>query len=175
MHFHLRGPQDHQSIAVVQGINLCHDVRSYWSWDLLEDDDRRLLRRLAVFAGGWTLESATGVTFDYPADHGSDGVGRKDGGARLATLDGFGRLVDRSLVAVDHTSATRYRMLETIRQYAADQLAASGETVPLRDRHLAVFRQHGTVRLPGAGRHCRTTNQPAELASPATQGWIDQR
>jgi len=110
-----------------------------WSWDLLEDDDRRLLRRLAVFAGGWTLESATGVTFDYPADHGSDGVGRKDGGARLATLDGLGRLVDRSLVAVDHTSATRYRMLETIRQYSADQLAASGETVPLRDRHLAVF------------------------------------
>ncbi len=113
-----------------------------WSWDLLEDDDRRLLRRLAVFAGGWTLESATGVTFEYPAGHdGSDGVGGRDGGARLATLDGLGRLVDRSLVAVDHTSTTRYRMLETIRQYSADQLAASGETVPLRDRHLAVFRR----------------------------------
>jgi predicted ATPase/class 3 adenylate cyclase len=110
-----------------------------WSWDLLEDDDRRLLRRLAVFAGGWTLECATGVTFDYPADHGSDGVGRNDGGARLATLDGLGRLVDRSLVVVDHTGATRYRMLETIRQYAADQLAASGETVLLCDRQLAVF------------------------------------
>ncbi len=110
-----------------------------WSWDLLEDDDRRLLRRLAVFAGGWTLESATAVTVDHPADPGSDGMGRTDGGARLATLDGLGRLVDRSLVAVDHTSATRYRMLETIRQYSADQLAASGETVPLRDRHLEVF------------------------------------
>ena len=110
-----------------------------WSWDLLEDDDRRLLRRLAVFAGGWTLDCATSVTVDLPAENGSDGTGRNDGSARLATLDGLGRLVDRSLVVVDHTGATRYRMLETIRQYAADQLAASGETVLLRDRHLAVF------------------------------------
>jgi predicted ATPase/class 3 adenylate cyclase len=110
-----------------------------WSWDLLEDDDRRLLRRLAVFAGGWTLEAATGLTSDHLAEDASDLVSPHDGGARLATLDGLGRLVDRSLVVVDHTGATRYRMLETIRQYSADQLAASGETVLLRDRQLAVF------------------------------------
>jgi predicted ATPase len=110
-----------------------------WSWDLLEDDDRRLLRRLSVFAGGWTLNAAAAVTFGDATDDGSDRVGRTDGGARLATLDGLSRLVDRSLIVVDHTGATRYRMLETIRQYSADQLATSGETVPLRDRQLAVF------------------------------------
>jgi len=122
-----------------------------WSWDLLEDDDRRLLRRLAVFAGGWTLEAATGVTFDHPAD----------GRARLATLDGLGRLVDRSLVVVDHAGATRYRMLETIRQYAADQLAASGETVLLRDRQLAVF-----LRL--------TRDAEQGLEGPELPGWMER-
>ncbi len=112
-----------------------------WSWDLLDDEDRRLMRRLAVFAGGWTLESATAVTFDVPAETDARRAGGSDGAARLATLDGLGRLVDRSLVAVDRAGITRFRMLETIRQYAADQLAASGETVALRDRHLAVFLQ----------------------------------
>ena len=110
-----------------------------WSWDLLEDGDRRLLRRLSVFAGGWTLELATSVTFDLPAGQDAPAEGRSTSAARLAALDGLGRLVDRSLVAVDHATATRYRMLETIRQYAADQLAASGETVAIRDRHLAVL------------------------------------
>jgi len=109
-----------------------------WSWDLLDDDDRRLLRRLSVFAGGWALEAAVSVTSER-----AEGTGAATDGAaaRFATLDGLGRLVDRSLVAVDHHDTTRYRMLETIRQYAADQLAASGETIALRDRHLAAFRQ----------------------------------
>ena len=111
-----------------------------WSWDLLDDEDRRLLRRLSVFAGGWTLDAATAVTFGGTTTTAAAGVARGVG-ARFATLDGLGRLVDRSLVVVDHAGATRYRMLETIRQYAADQLAASGETVALRDRHLAVFRR----------------------------------
>ncbi len=109
-----------------------------WSWDLLDDDDRRLLRRLSVFAGGWALEAAASVTSER-----AEGTSAATDGAaaRFATLDGLGRLVDRSLVAVDHHDTTRYRMLETIRQYAADQLAASGETIALRDRHLATFRQ----------------------------------
>ena len=112
-----------------------------WSWDLLEDDDRRLLRRVAVFAGGWTLDAAASVAFgDGLADEGAP-VERMDAAARFAAIDGLGRLVDRSLVVADHEGPTRYRMLETIRQYAADQLAASGETVVLRDRHLRFFRQ----------------------------------
>jgi len=112
-----------------------------WSWDLLDDDDRRLLRRLSVFVGGWTLDAAAALTFGDATDGDvarARGVG---GAARLDTLDGLSRLVDRSLVVAEHAGSTRYRMLETIRQYAADQLAASGETVALRDRHLGILRR----------------------------------
>ncbi|HEY8869613.1 MAG TPA: hypothetical protein VIM30_09490 [Candidatus Limnocylindrales bacterium] len=110
-----------------------------WSWDLLDEEDRRLMRRLAVFSGGWTLDAAAAVAFGDAEDVGGAPAGSDDGRARFATIDGLGRLVDRSLVVADHLGSTRYRMLETIRQYAADQLAASGETVALRDRHLSVL------------------------------------
>ncbi len=116
-----------------------------WSWDLLTDEDRRLLRRLSVFAGGWTLEAAVSVAADLPAAQGGagpeDGIRAPGDGSRLDILDGLGRLADRSLVVVDHGTTTRYHMLETIRQYAGDQLTASGETAGLRDRHLAYFRR----------------------------------
>jgi predicted ATPase/class 3 adenylate cyclase len=101
-----------------------------WSWDLLAEPDRRLLRRLAVFAGGWTLDDAAEVTRD-PDDDPAD--------AQLAALDGLGRLADRSLIVVEHQEPTRYRMLETIRQYARDRLIAAGETEAVRNRHLEVF------------------------------------
>jgi predicted ATPase/class 3 adenylate cyclase len=110
-----------------------------WSWDLLDDEDRRLLRRLAVFSGGWTLDAAAAVAFEEAAVDGTPASDGSPASARFAAIDGLGRLVDRSLVVVDHEGSTRYRMLETIRQYAADQLAASGETVALRDRHLAMI------------------------------------
>ena len=111
-----------------------------WSWDLLDDADRRLLRRLSVFIGGWTLEAAAAVTADepMPAEAAWRGLPAT---ARLEALDGLGRLVDRSLVVVDRAGATRYRMLETIRQYANERLMAAGEVVTLRDRHLAAFRR----------------------------------
>ncbi len=107
-----------------------------WSWDLLDDDDQRLLRRLAVFAGGWTLESAAAVAGEQ------DDPGEPPTGAsRHEVLDGLGRLVDRSLVVVAHARATRYGMLETIRQYASDRLVAGGEADMIRARHLARFRR----------------------------------
>jgi len=107
-----------------------------WSWDLLAVSDRLLLQRLAVFAGGWTLEAAAAV--------GSLADGDAAGGAdraldALDTLDGLGRLVDRSLVVVDRGAHARYRMLETIRQYAMAHLVASGEVGRVRDAHLAFF------------------------------------
>jgi predicted ATPase/class 3 adenylate cyclase len=99
-----------------------------WSWDLLTADDRRLLRRLSVFRGGWTVPFAARIVGD-----GDEPVDEVD------LVDGLTRLVDRSLLVVDRGTTTRYRMLETIRQYAREKLVASGEATSVSDRHLAVF------------------------------------
>jgi predicted ATPase/class 3 adenylate cyclase len=107
-----------------------------WSWDLLTEADQRLLSRLSVFTGGWTLEAAAGVSGDQ-----DDPASAPTGRSRLETLDGLGRLVDRSLLVVTPAETTRYGMLETIRQYANDRLIASGEVGALRSRHLAWFRR----------------------------------
>jgi predicted ATPase/class 3 adenylate cyclase len=98
-----------------------------WSWDLLTDEDRRLLRRLAVFSGGWTLPLAAHIVGD-----------ESDGMDPLDLVDGLTRLIDRSLVLVDR-DAMRYRMLETIRQYAREKLVAADEASAVADRHLAVY------------------------------------
>ena len=98
-----------------------------WSWDLLTDEDRRLLRRLSVFSGGWTVPMAARIVGDDT-----------DGMDPLDLEDGLTRLIDRSLVLVDRDTM-RYRMLETIRQYAREQLIAAGEAPALADRHLAVY------------------------------------
>ena len=99
-----------------------------WSWDLLTEDDRRLLRRLSVFVGGWTAALAVTVVGDegQPLDE-------------IELVDGLTRLVDRSLVQVDRGATTRYRMLETIRQYAREKLIAAGEVAEVADRHFAAF------------------------------------
>ena len=107
-----------------------------WSWDLLDAVDRRLLRRLAVFAGSWSLDAAAAVT------HGLDDPAAPPAGAsRLETLDALGRLIDRSLVLATRDAATRYGMLETIREYARERLEESGDAAEQRTRHLAYFRR----------------------------------
>jgi predicted ATPase/class 3 adenylate cyclase len=94
-----------------------------WSYELLGEDERRLLRRLAVFTGGWTLDLAEEVTADGDLE-------------RLAVLDLLSSLVDKSLVLVeDGERSTRYRLLETVRQYALDHLGQSADELPVRDRH----------------------------------------
>jgi len=105
-----------------------------WSHDLLGEGERQLFRRLAVFAGGFTLEAAA-----LCADE--EGVADED-----ATLEGLAALVDQSLVRIGPATPTegtsgavRYRMLETIREYAAEQLTLSGEASRLRERHAAYF------------------------------------
>jgi predicted ATPase/class 3 adenylate cyclase len=107
-----------------------------WSWDLLSETDRRLLRRLSVFAGGCTLQAAAAVT----GLHQDDGDTSHDEADALPnTLDGLGRLVDRSLLVADQSGPTRYRLLETIRQYAGERLVGAGEVSAIRGRHLAFF------------------------------------
>jgi predicted ATPase/class 3 adenylate cyclase/DNA-binding CsgD family transcriptional regulator len=94
-----------------------------WSHDLLGEAERTLLRRLAVFAGGFTLDAA-------------ETVGAGDGIDPLQVLDLLTALVDKSLVMADDED--RYSLLETIRQFALGRLEAAGEAAARRDRHLAV-------------------------------------
>ncbi|MGA8116351.1 MAG: BTAD domain-containing putative transcriptional regulator [Actinocatenispora sp.] len=108
-----------------------------WSWELLSPAERVLARRLSVFPGGATLDTVEQVCAD-PADPGRADAppGELPAGA---VLDALGGLVDKSLVeTVDGTPAVRYRMLETIRAYAADQLAAAADD-RTREAHLRYY------------------------------------
>lgn len=98
-----------------------------WSHSLLTEMERILLRRLAVFAGGFDLDAAYAVGADTDSE-------------RAQLVDILGLLVDKSLVVADDTSqGMRYRLLETVRQYSLDKLAASGEADTVRDRHCAHY------------------------------------
>jgi predicted ATPase len=87
-----------------------------WSYDLLSEDESALLRRLAVFSGGWSLEAAEAVCAG-------------DGIESSYVLDLLQRLVDRSLVVTEiHADGTnRFRMLEMLQQYALERLVEAGE------------------------------------------------
>jgi predicted ATPase len=109
-----------------------------WSYDLLSEQERLLLARLAVFAGGWSLDAVQAVC-------GGDGLPDD------AILDLLTSLVDKSLVvAEDRGRVARYRMLETVRRYAIERLDDTDELAPLRDRHLDFFvaaAERGMVEL----------------------------
>jgi predicted ATPase/class 3 adenylate cyclase len=110
-----RGLERHQTLR--------HAVA--WSYDHLDDAEKSLLARCSVFAGGFDLPAACAV-----ADCGDD----------LATLDLLDALVRKSLVVADRTSArTRFSMLETIRQFAEEQLVASGAAEQVRTAHARYF------------------------------------
>ena len=101
-----------------------------WSHELLTDEERRLFARLSVFSGGFDLEAATAVCAGNAVVPGQ-------------ILDEIQGLVDKSLLAVERRAgaATRFRMLDSVRQYAAERLAAAGEDAPLADRHRTYFRE----------------------------------
>jgi tetratricopeptide (TPR) repeat protein len=95
-----------------------------WSYSLLSERERTLLRRLSVFAGGWTLEAAEAVC-------GGNGV------EASAVLDVLTQLVNKSLVVAEtRDGEARYRLLETVRQYGHDRLLESGEAAGVQMRHL---------------------------------------
>jgi predicted ATPase/class 3 adenylate cyclase len=98
-----------------------------WSYDLLDPVERRLFARLSVFAGGWTFESAEAVCDP-------EGLG-------LDALDGLTSLVDKSLVRTTDPSGgpARFSMLETIREFAQEQLEAGDDHEPMRRRHAEHF------------------------------------
>ena len=98
-----------------------------WSYDLLDDTEKALLERCSVFAGGFDLQSACAVA---GSDHTDD----------FAVLDLLDALVRKSLLVADRTSGrTRFSMLETIRQFAEEQLVARGEASEIRAAHSRYF------------------------------------
>jgi predicted ATPase/class 3 adenylate cyclase len=95
-----------------------------WSFDLLSEAEQRVLARVSVFAGGFTLDAAAAV-----CDPGTT--------SEIDTLDRIDAVVRRSmLIAEEDAATTRYRMLETIRQYAAERLELIGEVADMRGAHL---------------------------------------
>jgi predicted ATPase/class 3 adenylate cyclase len=121
-----------------------------WSCDLLDEAHRHLLGRLAVFRGDWQLEAAEAVA-DQPSS------------LQLDTLDGLTELVDQSLVrrADEQAGVARYALLESVREFAAELLEASGEAA-------AVYAAHATVFL-----------EVAEACAPHLRGadqrdWLDR-
>jgi predicted ATPase/DNA-binding CsgD family transcriptional regulator len=100
-----------------------------WSHELLTDAERQLFARLSIFSGGFDLDAAVAVCAG-----GGIGPGQ--------VLDEIEGLVDKSLLAVERRAgATRFRMLDFVRQYAAGRLAAAGMGVALAGRHRAYFRE----------------------------------
>jgi predicted ATPase/DNA-binding CsgD family transcriptional regulator len=118
-----------------------------WSYELLTPDEQRLLRQLSVFVGGWTLEAAEAVC-DVDSE----------------VLSGLHALLDHSLVKAweQPDGSSRFRMLETIREFAAEQLLELDELPRLKERHAAFFVQFAEEARPA-------------LMRGSEQGqWLDQ-
>ncbi|WP_433357055.1 BTAD domain-containing putative transcriptional regulator [Microtetraspora malaysiensis] len=119
-----------------------------WSWDLLTEAERGVLRRLSVFAGGASLEAAERVCGD-------------EASAGEQVFDVLTALIEKSLLLADGEGMPRYRMLDTIREYAAHRLTEAGETEPARRAHLAYFTELAETADP----HLRRAEQLEWLAT----------
>ncbi|MEU4233964.1 BTAD domain-containing putative transcriptional regulator [Nonomuraea sp. NPDC026600] len=113
-----------------------------WSWDLLSEAERGVLRRLSVFSGGVSLEAAERVCGD-------------EAFAGEQVLDLLTALIEKSLLLADGEGTPRYRMLNTIREYAAQRLAEAGEIDLTRRAHLAYFTELAETAEP----HLRRAEQ----------------
>ena len=123
-----------------------------WSYELLDDVERRVLRRLGWFAGPFSLEAAEAV------------VAASGDVDPIAVFDTISRLVDKSLVlADDPDGASPYRLLETIRAFAVNRAREAGELTRLRDTHAAWW----CVRLEGSGSPVRPTTS-SHWSTPTT-------
>ncbi len=118
-----------------------------WSYDLLDTSERAVFQRLSVFAGGWTLEAAESVCAGGDVD-------------ALDVLDLLSQLVEKSLVVMDAEGA-RYRMLETVRQYAQERGDEAGELADTRSRHLDCYLVLAEQARP-------------EIAGPRQAAWLSR-
>ena len=125
-----------------------------WSYDLLDEDERALFRRLSVFVGGWDLQAAEAVGAGDPVD--ADFV-----------LDLLSALVDKSLALAETQSGggLRYRMLEPVRQFAREKLQESGESADLRRHHA----EHYLGLAETAGSHLLGPDQGSWLSRLRTE------
>ena len=119
--FHLLTGGDRTALPRQQTLRASID----WSYDLLTTPERTLLRRFAIFSGGWTLEAAEAVAAFGDVDE-SD------------VLDLLTHLVEKSLVVLQ-SDGERYRLLESVKQYGQERLSESGEEDEARERHLAFY------------------------------------
>jgi len=120
-----------------------------WSFDLLSPQKQALLCRLSVFAGGYTLEAAEAISSDAAVEE-------------WEMLDLLTSLVDKSLLVADPgEGAPRFRLLETVRQYAREGLEARGESALIRDRHQAFFLAFAETAEP-------------HLKGPDGERWLDR-
>lgn len=121
-----------------------------WSYDLLSGEEQALFRRLSVFVGGWTLEAA-------------EMIAARNADEAASVFDLLAALVNKSLVTAEAgpDGRVRYRMLETIRQYARERLADSGEEEWVRRKHLEFFR---TV----------AARAEVEVVGPDAARWLQQ-
>jgi predicted ATPase len=108
-----------------------------WSYNLLSEPERILLRRLSVFSGGWTLRAAEVVCSDPAEDATRTMLSREN------ILNLLIKLVDKSMVVTEPSSEqARYRLLETIREFGKEKLSQAGELTDIRKRHLAHFAEY---------------------------------
>jgi non-specific serine/threonine protein kinase len=121
-----------------------------WSYDLLSSAEQGMLRRLAVFAGGWSLSAAETLCAGGEIE-------------RAHVLDLLSSLVDRSLIMADtlRQGEARYTLLGTIRQYAQEKLLASDEWTLVHDRHLDCFLQAAEEAVP-------------KLRGPYQEQWLNR-
>ena len=119
-----------------------------WSYDLLAPDDRALLRGIAVFASWFDVDAARAVA----------GAGRE----RAEVADGLARLADHSLLVVERGEPTRYRALETIRQYGVERLEPAGE--------LAADPGPPRAVVPRRGRRARRQSSPTTPGATGSTG-----
>ncbi|GGV40507.1 SARP family transcriptional regulator [Actinomadura cremea] len=122
-----------------------------WSWDLLDDVERTVLRRLSVFAGGATADAAARVC----------GLAAPDAPRPDDVLDVIAALIDKSLVLAEGGADVRYRLLETVRVYAGERLDEAGETGRVRAEHTAHFLDLAERAEP-------------ELRRADQLGWVDR-